>query len=60
MDSRIDIWREANRIERNADPVPSILSVDAIAFRPNITIDESRKVEGIGGGNHLESPDLFI
>jgi hypothetical protein len=33
--------------------------VDAVAFRPNITLDESEKVEGVDGINHLESPDLF-
>jgi hypothetical protein len=59
MDSLIDIWREANHIEGNSDPVPSILSVDAVVFRPNIMIDESGKVEGVDGINPLESPDLF-
>jgi hypothetical protein len=59
MDSLINIWREANHIKENADPVPSILLVDAVAFRPNITINESGKAEGVNGIDHLESPDLF-
>jgi hypothetical protein len=59
IDSPIDIWREASHIEGNADPVPSILSVDTVAFRPNITIDESGRVEGADGIGRLESPDLF-
>jgi hypothetical protein len=59
MDSLIDIWREANHIEGNAGPVPSIPSVDAVAFRSNIRIDESGKVEGVDGIDHLESPDLL-
>jgi hypothetical protein len=59
MDSLIDIWRETNHIKGNTDPVPLILSMDAVAFRPNITIGESGKVEGIDGIDHLESSDLF-
>jgi hypothetical protein len=59
MDSLIDIWREANHIEGNANPFRSIRLVDAVAFRSNTTIDESGKAEAVDGIDHIESADLF-
>jgi hypothetical protein len=40
MDFLIEIWREANGIEQVTDSMPVIPSVDAVAFRPRITIDD--------------------
>jgi hypothetical protein len=45
MDFLIEIWREANVIEQVTISIPVILSVDTVAFRPRITIDEKGKVE---------------
>jgi hypothetical protein len=33
--------------------------VDAAAFRPTITINENRKVEGLDGVHEREAPDIF-
>jgi hypothetical protein len=45
----VEIWREANGIEHVSGSIPVILSVDAIGFRPTITIDENGKVKGLDG-----------
>jgi hypothetical protein len=55
----IDILREANSISRSADSSSAILSVDAVTFRPTITINESRKVEGLDGIHQLDARDIF-
>jgi hypothetical protein len=39
----IEIWHEANGITEAVNSILAILSVDAVAFRPTITIDESGK-----------------
>jgi hypothetical protein len=39
--------------------IPVILSVDVVAFRPGITIDENVKMEGLEGFTQFESPDIF-
>jgi hypothetical protein len=39
--------------------VRAVLSVDAVAFRPVVTVDEGGRVRGFKGLNQLESPDLF-
>jgi hypothetical protein len=43
MEFVIEIWLEANGIEQVIGSIPVILSVDAVAFRPRITIDENEK-----------------
>jgi hypothetical protein len=55
----IDIWREANGISGSANSISAILSIDVVAFRPTITIDESGKVEGLDGIHQLDTPDIF-
>jgi hypothetical protein len=55
----IEIWREANGIAQVTGSIPPILSVDAVGFRPRITIDENGKVEGLEGFAQLEAPDIF-
>jgi hypothetical protein len=55
MDFLIEIWPEVNGIEQVAGSIPVILSVDAVAFRPRITIDENGKVEGLDGFVRLEA-----
>jgi hypothetical protein len=55
----IEIWQEANGITQAGNSIPAILSVDAVAFRPTITIDENGKVEGFDGIHQLEAPDIF-
>jgi hypothetical protein len=42
-----------------AGSIPVILSVNAVAFRPRITIDENGKVEGLEVFAQLEAPDIF-
>jgi hypothetical protein len=44
---------------RAADSISAILFVDAVAFRPIITIDESGKVDGLDGIHQLDAPDMF-
>jgi hypothetical protein len=36
-----------------------ILPMDAVAFRPRITIDEKGKVEGLEEFAQFEAPDIF-
>jgi hypothetical protein len=42
----IGIWQEANGIDDTNEPIPVLLAVDALAFRPMTTVDELGKVEG--------------
>jgi hypothetical protein len=58
VDNLISIWRTANSIDAE-DRVDSILSVDAVAFKPLVTIREDGSIEGIADFDYLESPDLF-
>jgi hypothetical protein len=55
----IDIWREANGISGSVAFISAIPSVDAVAFRPTITIDENRKVESLDGIHQLDAPYIF-
>jgi hypothetical protein len=55
----IEIWQEANGIEQVTGSIAFILSMDAATFRPRITIDENRKVEGLEGFAQLETPYIF-
>jgi hypothetical protein len=55
----IDIWREANGISGSADSISAILSIEALAVRLTIAIDESGKVEGLNGIHQLDTPDIF-
>jgi hypothetical protein len=59
MDFLIEIWREANGSEQVMGSIPVILSVDAVAFRPRITIDENEKVEGLERFTQLEAPYIL-
>jgi hypothetical protein len=55
----IEIWQEANGTEQVTGFIPVILSVNAVAFRPRITIHENGKVESLEAFAQLEAPDLF-
>jgi hypothetical protein len=55
----IEIWREANGIAAASDSIPAILAVDAVAFRPTITINDNGTVQGLEGIDHLDAPDIF-
>jgi hypothetical protein len=59
MDFLIEIWQEANGIEQVTGSIPVILSVDAVAFRPRITVDENGKMEGLEAFAQLEAPDIL-
>jgi hypothetical protein len=48
MDFLIEILPESNAIEQVTGSILVLLSVDAVAFSPRITIDENGKVEGLG------------
>jgi hypothetical protein len=58
LDELIGIWQEVNGIDHTNEPIGALLAVDVVAFRPTITADEFRKVEGIQGTDHLEHGDL--
>jgi hypothetical protein len=58
IEDLLSTWRAAN----NVDPghfIQVILAVDALAFQPLIRIKEDGSVDGIGGLDYRESPDLF-
>jgi hypothetical protein len=57
-DDRLSIWRTTNNVDAE-DPVDAILSVDAVAFNPLVTIREDGSVEDIADFDCLESPGLF-
>jgi hypothetical protein len=57
LDEFLSIGRVAN-IMGSEDRIQAILAVDAIAFKPVITIREDGSVEGIDGFESLESSDL--
>jgi hypothetical protein len=53
VDNLLSIWRTANNVE---DRVDAIMSVDAVALKPLVTIREDGSVEGIADFDCLESP----
>lgn len=53
----IDLWRQAVRQEGIGCPV--VLSVDAVAFRPVITVHHDGRVEGLKTMNEIENLDLL-
>jgi hypothetical protein len=55
VDDLLSIWRTANNVDAE-DRVDIILSVDAVAFKPLVTIREDGSVEGMAGFDCLESP----
>jgi hypothetical protein len=58
IEDLLSIWRAAN----NVDPrhfIQVILAVDALAFKPLVTIKEDGSVDGIEAFDSLKSPDLF-
>jgi hypothetical protein len=59
MDFLTEIWPETNGIEQVTGSIPVILSVEAVAFRPRITIDGNGKVEGLKGFAQLKTPDIL-
>jgi hypothetical protein len=56
FDDLLSIWKTANNLGPGAR-IPAFLAVDAIAFKPLITIQDHGSVEGIEGLDCLESPD---
>jgi hypothetical protein len=58
VDDLLSIWRTANNVDAE-DRVDEILSVDAVAFKPLVTIREDGSVEDIADFDCLESSDLF-
>jgi hypothetical protein len=59
MDFLIEIWPEVNGIEQVTASVPVILSVDLVAFRPRIAIDEKGNEEGFEECAQLKAPGIF-
>jgi hypothetical protein len=53
------IWRKGNCFDEYIEAIPAVLTVDAVAFHPVITIDESGKVDGIHGLDNFQFTDLF-
>jgi hypothetical protein len=53
----IDLWEQSCRSTRHSRTV--ILAVDAVAFRPLVTITEDGEVGGLKHLKHLDDPDLF-
>jgi hypothetical protein len=51
----LSIWRTANHVDAE-DRVDPIWSVDAVAFKPLVTIREDGSVESIARFDCLESP----
>jgi hypothetical protein len=47
-----------NGIDDSNEPIVALLAVDAVPFRPTITVDEFKKMEGIQGTDHLEHENL--
>jgi hypothetical protein len=58
VDDLFSIWRTASNVDAE-DRVDAILSVDAVAFKPLVTIREDGSVEDIADVGCLESPGLF-
>jgi hypothetical protein len=58
VDDLLSIWRTANNVNAE-DHVDVILAVDAVAFKPLVTIREESSVEGIADFDCLKSSDLF-
>jgi hypothetical protein len=59
IDDLIEIWRRLNGSEAFPGPIPAILSVDAVAIRPLITVHEDGRIDGLDNLSQLETPDLF-
>jgi hypothetical protein len=55
VDDFLSIWRTAHNVDAE-DRVDAILSVDAVAFKPLVTIREDGSVEDIADFDCLESP----
>jgi hypothetical protein len=58
LDEILPIQRVANTMG-SEDRIQAILAIDAVAFKPLITIREDGSVEGIDDFESLKSPDLF-
>jgi hypothetical protein len=58
VDDLLSIWRTASNVDAE-DRVDAILSADAVAFQPLVTIREDGSVKGIADVDCLESPNLF-
>jgi hypothetical protein len=59
IDELIGIWQKADCFDESIEAIPAVLAVDAVAFRPVTTTDESEKVGGIQGMDHLQFTDVF-
>jgi hypothetical protein len=55
IDDLLSIWRTANNVDAE-DRVDAIVSADAVAFKPLVTICEDGSVEDIADFDCLESP----
>jgi hypothetical protein len=53
----IDRWNDSNPEAMNDRRI--VLSVDAVAFRPRVTIRSDGEIESLDSIKNLESPDLF-
>jgi hypothetical protein len=53
----VNLWDQSN--SDTAIDRPVVLSVDAVVFRPKVTIRSDGEVVGLDDLANLESPDLF-
>jgi hypothetical protein len=50
---------KVNCFDQPIEAIPAVLAIDAVVFRPGITIHEPGKVDGIQGIDHIQFTDLF-
>jgi hypothetical protein len=56
----IQYWNKSNDVEnKSVEVFPIILAVDAVTFKPNVTVDEEGNVNEIQGLKNLKDIDLF-